>query len=106
MSGIVFDREEYYSLIEKLEKNRSNAINVHDSLITKKGQIVKFSPDDNIVASKGPVIKTNQGAMAVAGKIPATSQGAGPVRDVRIEIIDVNLDGKKIGEAQVRISRY
>ncbi len=73
-----------------------SVVNVQDALITKTGKIVKFDPEDNIMATKNPV-----NPRAPTG----TSNNRQDLNQIRIEVVDINLDGKKIGEATVRISR-
>lgn len=76
-----------------------------DALITKKGEFIKFDPDDNIMATKSPIATHGRGATATAGK-GANAGGQQSLSEIRVEVMDIHLDGKKIGEAQVRISRY
>lgn len=77
---------------------------VRDGVITKQGKVIKFSPDDNIMATKSPIISNNKGATASAGQ--STNQNAGSLQDIRIVVQDIYLDSKKIGEAQIKLSRY
>jgi len=98
---------------------------VGDALITKAGKVIEFSPNDNILATQTPLdaMIPKPSAQASYGKtgtselkviadalqqIMNMKQGNNKATqpEIKIEIMDINLDGKKIGEAQVKISRY
>ena len=68
-----------------------------DALITKKGDFIRFDPQDNILATKSPVMQGPRGAIASAGS-PMGSSGPQVVQ------VNLHLDGKKIAESQVRIA--
>lgn len=72
-----------------------------DALITSKGDIIKFHPQDNIVATKANINPKDVATAAAQG----TSSAGGSVSDIRVEVVDINMDGRKVGEAQVRISK-
>lgn len=75
-------------------------LTANDALITKKGEFIKFNPQDNIIATKMPITREMMSDIS-SGKTGKSWGGS----NVQIEIIDVNIDGRKVGEAQVRISR-
>jgi hypothetical protein len=66
--------------------NRVNVMHAKDALITKDGKVVKFDPNDNILATKGN---------------PLGNAGGGE----QVIHINLHMDGKKIGEEIVKISR-
>ncbi len=72
--------------------------NVHDALITKRGEVVKFDNQDNIFATKNPMTKES-----VKGQGSSSNKGW---ELIKVEVAPIYLDGKKISEAQVRVSRY
>jgi hypothetical protein len=75
---------------------------VQDALITKKGEVIKFNPRDNILATQSPVAQTKDGAVATAGGAQMAGGGySGP----SVVQVNLHLDGKKIAEQQVRLSR-
>jgi hypothetical protein len=103
----LFDPEEALKKLEKdktrnaVAAGKAGVVGVEDALITKKGQVIKFNPEDNVLATKAPI-----------GKKDVVKQASGPsnqmqsLQEVRIEIQDIYLDSKKIGEAQIKLSRY
>jgi hypothetical protein len=85
------------------ERDWSKIKTVEDAIVTKKGEVIQFSPNDNILATQSPIAQTPGGAMAGVGTAQPSAGGGynGP------EVIQVNLhlDGKKIAEQQVRLAR-
>lgn len=102
---------------------------VDDAIITKAGQIIETNPNDNILATQTPVqdllpkvdaattTSVNSESMvnelkmlreAITKMSQAKTPATTPTREpsVKVEVVDVNLDGRKVGEAQVRISRF
>ncbi len=73
---------------------------VQDALITKTGQVIKFDNQDNIFATKTPIKKED-----VTHQNVANQQSRG-WELIKVEVAPIYLDGKKISEAQVRVSRY
>lgn len=81
---------------------------VKDAYISKDGVVTKIADDDNILVRKK--MPSNEGG---AFNQQAFEQSIEKVlerlmakkEDVKIEVMDVNIDGKKIGEALVKISR-
>lgn len=75
---------------------------VNDALITKRGDIVKFHQDDNIMATKSmPSVPGKGGDTERIVKAIMSNMKT----DVKVEVVEIKLDGKKVGEAQVRVSR-
>jgi hypothetical protein len=89
-----------------LEKARGSASapmrisGAKDALITKRGEVIKFHPNDNILATQSPVTQTGNGAVAAAG-----GASAGGYNGPSVIHVTLNMDGKKIAEEQVRLSR-
>lgn len=80
-------------------KKLASKYGVDDALITKKGEVVKFNPQDNILATKAPISRTAGGASATAGRGSSTEE--------RIVIMPapIYLDSKVIAEQIFRVSR-
>ena len=83
---------------------------VNDALITKQGEVVKFNPQDNILAMKDfqPLVDTQNKALQnevreLRKAVQALSQAI--PQSTQVVMADVNIDGRKVGEAQVRMSR-
>jgi hypothetical protein len=84
---------------------------VDDALITKKGEVVKFNPNDNILAMKD-LNKLNSGndgqlqseIRSLKQSIEGLKQAYSQIQ-VKIETADINIDGRKVGEAQLKIAR-
>lgn len=102
---------------------------VDDAIITKAGKIIETHPNDNILATQAPIqdllpkmeapttTSVNSESMvnelkmlreAITKMSQAKASAPAPTREssVKVEVVDVNLDGRKVGEAQVRISRF
>ena len=71
-----------------------------DALVTKRGEVINFHPDDNILATKSPVARSGAGATASAGK-----GSGGRSETIVIQPAPIYLDGKKIAEVLFRESR-
>lgn len=97
-----------------------------DTLITNSGMEYQLSPKDNILATQAPletllpklseivnVAGRSGGASVNAPMEQSLSQLVKAVQelnrnrtsDVKVEIVDINMDSRKVGEASVRMSR-
>lgn len=81
----------------------------NDALITKRGEVIKFNPNDNIMAFKDKMPSGTD--LNMKSEIVALRQAINELKQayandtVRVEMADVNIDGRKIGEAQIRLAR-
>jgi hypothetical protein len=112
--------EEKESYLAKHEKR------VDDAIISKAGKIIKLNPNDNILATKMPlsgmIPKPEASATVMTESLSsdtkqlvkaiqqlatavAPSSQAQVTMEPKIEVLSFEIDGKKIAEAQVRVSR-
>jgi hypothetical protein len=88
----------------------AGAMTVDDALITKTGKIVKFNPNDNIMAFQGGM-PSGGSSPEMKREIMALRQAISELKDayakdtVKVEMAEVRMDGKKVGEAQIRLAR-
>ena len=96
--------KEFESAVKELSSPRiaslrqEFATDVQDALVTKKGQVIKFHPQDNILATKQSIARTPGGTTTATGKTGSM------VEKIVIMPAPIFLDGKKISEVQFRIA--
>lgn len=112
--------EEFSSRAIEVGKGAFDAA-VTDALITKRGDIIKFDPNDNIFATKMPLpemMPKQDAAMSInqeiASEIKAlrtaltapqqTPVAPTTVMEPKIEILSFEIDGREIARAQVKIA--